>query len=175
MSQDSTSGESRYKELRSRELVVGKKIGFSKIMIKQAQRNYAKNATPSAESRMSLEMLRQTQANLHYWRTQLGLVQGEIAKLQLGHTKAKLREAESKLKQIVNLPHEDFCCTLGCAGHGMALCGETNDRGRECTGARCTCSLRMPLIIIQGFDVVPRRPIGLMDLVVSQGILRARW
>lgn len=64
---------------------------------------------------------------------------------------ATLRQRDAyatALANIAALPHEDYCCTKGCPGYGLACCRPLA-RGEHCTGTECTCFLATPLRLIE--------------------------
>jgi len=49
------------------------------------------------------------------------------------------------VEAVVGLPHEDYCCTKGCPGFGLATCGKVHKYGDECDGSECSCFMSGPL------------------------------
>ena len=53
------------------------------------------------------------------------------------------------VKAVTALPHEDYCCTKGCPGFGLATCGKVHKNGDECDGSECSCFMSGPLRAIE--------------------------
>lgn len=73
-----------------------------------------------------------------------GFADGDWEWLAHGSTddRSKLLAA---VESIIALPHEDYCCTKGCPGFGLATCGKVHKNGDECDGKECSCFLSGPL------------------------------
>ena len=56
---------------------------------------------------------------------------------------------QAALDAIKALPHEDYCCTKGCPGFGLATCGKVFTYGDECDGSECSCFMSGPLRAIR--------------------------
>ncbi|MDQ0100474.1 hypothetical protein J2T10_000093 [Paenarthrobacter nicotinovorans] len=53
------------------------------------------------------------------------------------------------VQAVAELPHEDYCCTKGCPGFGLATCGNVHKSGDECDGSECSCFMSGPLRAIE--------------------------
>lgn len=60
-----------------------------------------------------------------------------------------LAKLHAALDAVEALPHEDYCCTKGCPGYGLATCGKVRGYGDHCDGSECSCFMRGPLDAIQ--------------------------
>ena len=52
------------------------------------------------------------------------------------------------LDGVLALPHEDYCCTKGCPGFGLAMCGKVFRPGDACDGSECSCYMSGPIAAI---------------------------
>lgn len=52
------------------------------------------------------------------------------------------------LDGVLALPHEDYCCTKGCPGFGLATCGKVSKYGDWCDGSECSCFMSGPIAAI---------------------------
>ena len=67
----------------------------------------------------------------------------------VAHAPEDLQKLHAALDAIEALPHEDYCCTKGCPGFGLAMCGKVDAENIHCDGSECSCFMSGPLRAIK--------------------------